>query len=40
VIAQDTVYSLSATGPDVASPLGVLIGQSWSRATALSLLAR
>ncbi|MBK7119364.1 MAG: ferrous iron transporter B [Comamonadaceae bacterium] len=37
--ALGTVYALSATGPDVASQLGVLIGQSWSLATALSLLA-
>ncbi|MBK7989164.1 MAG: ferrous iron transporter B [Comamonadaceae bacterium] len=36
--ALGTVYALSATGPDVASQLGVLIGQSWSLATALSLL--
>jgi ferrous iron transport protein B len=37
--ALGTVYALSATGPEVASQLGVLIGQSWSLATALSLLA-
>ncbi len=37
--ALGTVYALSATGTDVASQLGVLIGQSWSLATALSLLA-
>ena len=37
--ALGTVYALSATGPDVASQLGVLIGQNWSLATALSLLA-
>lgn len=37
--ALGTVYALSATGPDVASQLGGLIGQSWSLATALSLLA-
>jgi ferrous iron transport protein B len=36
--ALGTVYALSATGPEVASQLGVLIGQSWSLATALSLL--
>ncbi len=36
--ALGTVYALSATGPEVASQLGRLIGQSWSLATALSLL--
>ncbi|MBK6388414.1 MAG: ferrous iron transporter B [Rhodoferax sp.] len=36
--ALGTVYALSATGPDVASTLGPLIAQSWSMATALSLL--
>ena len=35
--ALGTVYALSATGPDVASQLGVLIGHSWSLATALSI---
>ncbi len=36
--ALATVYALSATGDDVASQLGPLIGHSWSLATALSLL--
>jgi len=36
--ALGTVYALSATGSDVASQLTPLIGQSWSLATALSLL--
>jgi len=36
--ALGTVYALSATGDDVASQLGPLIAQSWSLATALSLL--
>jgi ferrous iron transport protein B len=36
--ALGTVYALSASGPDVASQLGALIGRSWSLATALSLL--
>jgi ferrous iron transport protein B len=36
--ALGTVYALSATGSDVAQQLGPLIGQSWSLATALSLL--
>ena len=36
--ALGTVYALSASGSDVASQLGALIGQSWSFATALSLL--
>ncbi len=36
--ALGTVYALSATGDDTAAQLGVLIGQSWSLATALSLL--
>jgi len=36
--ALGTVYALSATGPDIASTLGPLIAQSWSLATALSLL--
>jgi ferrous iron transport protein B len=36
--ALGTVYALSATGDDVAQQLGSLIGQSWSLATALSLL--
>ena len=37
--ALGTVYSLSATGDDVAVTLAPLIAQSWSLATALSLLA-
>ena len=36
--ALGTVYALSASGSDVATQLGALIGQSWSFATALSLL--
>ncbi len=36
--ALATVYALSATGEDVASQLGPMLGQSWSLATALSLL--
>jgi ferrous iron transport protein B len=36
--ALGTVYALSATGEDMASQLGPLIAQSWSMATALSLL--
>ncbi len=36
--ALGTVYALSATGDDVASALGPVIAQSWSLATALSLL--
>ena len=36
--ALGTVYALSATGEDVARQLGPLIAQSWSLATALSLL--
>ena len=36
--ALGTVYALSATGEDTAVQLGALIGQSWSLATALSLL--
>ena len=36
--ALATVYAMSATGEDVAAQLGPLIGQSWSLATALSLL--
>jgi ferrous iron transport protein B len=36
--ALGTVYALSATGDDVATQLGPLIAQSWSLATALSLL--
>jgi ferrous iron transport protein B len=36
--ALGTVYALSATGDDTAAQLGTLIGQSWSLATALSLL--
>ncbi|GKS82781.1 ferrous iron transporter B [Acidovorax sp. SUPP1855] len=37
--ALGTVYALSATGEEVATQLGPLIAQSWSLATALSLLA-
>ena len=37
--ALGTVYSLSATGDDVAATLAPMIAQSWSLATALSLLA-
>ena len=36
--ALGTVYALSVTGEEVASQLGPLIAQSWSLATALSLL--
>ena len=36
--ALGTVYALSATGGDVASALGPVIAQTWSTATALSLL--
>ena len=36
--ALGTVYALSATGGDTAAQLGGLIAQSWSLATALSLL--
>ncbi|MEO8016165.1 MAG: nucleoside recognition domain-containing protein, partial [Polaromonas sp.] len=36
--ALGTVYALSATGNDVASALGPVIAQTWSLATALSLL--
>ncbi len=36
--ALGTVYALSATGDETASQLGPLIAQSWSLATALSLL--
>jgi ferrous iron transport protein B len=36
--ALGTVYALSASGHDVASQLGAVIGRSWSLATALSLL--
>ncbi len=36
--ALGTVYALSATGEDVASALGPVIAQTWSLATALSLL--
>lgn len=39
VSALGTVYALSATGDDTATALGPLIAQSWSLATALSLLA-
>ena len=34
-----TVYALSATGSDTAAALSPLIAQTWSLATALSLLA-
>ena len=37
--ALGTVYALSATGDDTAGALTPLIAQSWSLATALSLLA-
>ncbi|CAM3750989.1 ferrous iron transporter B [Roseateles saccharophilus] len=37
--ALGTVYALSSTGEDAAQALGPLIAQSWSLATALSLLA-
>ena len=36
---MDTVYALAATGDDTAQALAPLIAQSWSLATALSLLA-
>ncbi len=39
VAALGTVYALSATGDAVADQLGPVIAQSWSVATALSLLA-
>jgi ferrous iron transport protein B len=39
VSALGTVYALSATGEDTAGALAPLIAQSWSLATALSLLA-
>ncbi|MDB5858004.1 MAG: ferrous iron transporter [Ramlibacter sp.] len=39
VSALGTVYALSATGQDTAGALAPLIAQSWSMATALSLLA-
>ncbi|MBK8401814.1 MAG: ferrous iron transporter B [Propionivibrio sp.] len=39
VSALGTVYALSATGEDTAQALAPLIAQSWSLATALSLLA-
>ncbi len=39
VSSLGTVYALSATGDDTAAILGPLIAQSWSMATALSLLA-
>ena len=39
VSALGTVYALSATGDDTAQALAPLIAQSWSLATALSLLA-
>jgi ferrous iron transport protein B len=37
--ALGTVYSLSATGSDVAQSLGPVIAQQWSMATAYALLA-
>lgn len=37
-IGFSTVYALSDSGEDVASALGPVIAQSWSMATALSLL--
>jgi ferrous iron transport protein B len=37
--ALGTVYALSSTGSDTSSALGPMIAQSWSFATALSLLA-
>ncbi|MBV8036664.1 ferrous iron transporter B [Roseateles sp.] len=39
ISALGTVYALSATGDDAAQALAPLIAQSWSLATALSLLA-
>jgi len=39
VSSLGTVYALSATGDDTAAVLGPIIAQSWSMATALSLLA-
>ena len=39
VSALGTVYALAATGDDAAQALAPLIAQSWSLATALSLLA-
>jgi ferrous iron transport protein B len=39
VSALGTVYALSATGKDTAGALSPIIAQSWSLATALSLLA-
>jgi ferrous iron transport protein B len=39
VSALGTVYALSATADDTAQALAPLIAQSWSLATALSLLA-
>ena len=39
ISALGTVYALSATGDDAAQALAPLISQSWSLATALSLLA-
>ena len=37
--ALGTVYALSATGDDIAAQLTPMIAQSWSLATAFSLLA-
>ena len=37
--ALATVYAVSASADDVATPLGTLLAQQWSLATALSLLA-
>ena len=39
VSALGTVYALSATGDEVSKTLGPLIAQSWSLATAFSLIA-
>jgi ferrous iron transport protein B len=39
ISALGTVYALSATGDEAAQALAPLIAQSWSLATALSLLA-
>jgi ferrous iron transport protein B len=39
VVALGTVYSMSASGDDVASALTPIIASTWSLATALSLLA-
>jgi ferrous iron transport protein B len=39
IAALGTVYSMSATGDDVAAALQPIVASSWSLATALSLLA-